>query len=254
MLDAGFEVLRFRAPVIVALLVLLHGPFFVASQLMSRIGGDGLGTWMLARHLWRALDGAPLTDADWWTLSAILVGLFGEMVFAVGLALLMRHWLGGDDPTATTVARSVVRRAPTIVVAWLIALVLKAVALALCGVGLIVAIPVLSLLGPVVAFEDGGPGRALRRTRQLGNSASSKALFISVTMGLLTLLIAAGLDVGQSVAVTNVEQFSTIMGIAVSLLLVVARCGATALLYLDVRVRSEGLDLALRAPDALGRP
>ena len=50
----------------------------------------------------------------------------------------------------------------------------------------------------------------------------------------------------------DVEQFTTVMGVVVTLVLLVARTSAMVLFYLDIRVRTEGLDLALRAPEALG--
>lgn len=253
-LDSGFEVLRFRAATIIALLAILHGPFFIASQLISWFLADHLGVWSVVRNVWNGRNGDfVLTPAEQWACIAGLVSLLGEMLFAVGLAALMREWLVGADPAPLPIVKEVARRLPTILGAWLLALVCKAIGAAFCLVGLVIAVPLFSILAPVIAFEPGGPLRAFNRTRRLVNRASNKALFLTSTMALLSLLISWSIALGGNVAITHFEEFSTIMGVAVTLLLVVARSASTALLYLDIRVRTEGLDLALRAPDTLGR-
>ena len=72
-------------------------------------------------------------------------------------------------------------------------------------------------------------------------------LFVVCVLGALWTLRA-----GAAGGIGDVEQFTTVMGVVVTLVLLVARTSAMVLFYLDIRVRTEGLDLALRAPEALG--
>jgi len=248
--------MRFRAKTIAILLVVLHGPFYVASVVLLRQAGDVSWPTLLLSRLWNSssLDALP-RSSQIWIAGSTLSGLFGEMLFAVALAALMRGWLEGRDPSAGDVIRRTLRRLPGILLVWIVALVIKAIGAALCLVGLLLVVPQLSILAPVVAFEGSGSFRmlsALGRSRQLANRSASRALFLTLMAPALSALVSWGISAGDQLGITRFEQLSTIMGIAASLLLVVARGATMTLLYLDIRVRTEGLDLAIRAPEALG--
>jgi hypothetical protein len=254
-LDAGFEVLRFRAKTIAILLVVLHGPFYVASVVLLRQADDVSWPALLLSRLWtgRSLGDLPTNDLGWIAGSTVCA-LFGEMLFAVALATLIRGWLEGADPGPRAMVIATLRRFPAILAVWLLALVLKAIGGALCAVGLLLVVPYLSILGPVVAFEPGGIGHWVARSRELVTRAAPRALFLTLMAPVLSGLVSWGIEAGDALGITRFEQFSTIMGIAASMLLLVARCSTMTLFYLDIRVRTEGLDLALRAPRALGSP
>lgn len=252
-LDAGFEVLRFRAKVIAILLVVLHGPFYAASVILVRQADDVSWPALLISRLWSGTTRDVGTTADYaWIGGSWASALFGEMLFAVALASLIRAWLEGRDPGAPELLRATLRRLPAIAAVWVIALIMKSFAAALCGVGILLVVPYLSILAPVVAFEPGGPFTWLGRSRHLVGRAAGKALFLTLMAPALSLLVSWGLSAGQQLGIASVDEVTTVMGIAASLLLVVARCSAMALFYIDIRVRTEGLDLAIRAPDALG--
>lgn len=254
-LDAGFEVLRFRAGTVAALVVVLHGPFLAAAYLLGR-AADGLTLW---RWLLRQLDLVGTTSASGsadgsivYAAASALTLLAGEMVVGVAIASLIRAWMEGRDPAAPEILLSTARRLPVILASWLAALASKTLGAALCLVGLLLVVPPLSLAAPVLAFERAGPVNALVRSRTLTSRNSGAALFITLMAPALSLSLFGVLRLGDLMAITAFEQFAQAMAMAVMLVLLVARASASTLLYLDIRVRTEGLDLAMRAPHALG--
>lgn len=252
-LDAGFEVVRFRGRTIAILLAVLHGPFLAASLWMTHQSGNGWFSTLIVRRLWEGprFELAASTET-WWLAGSLACSMFGEMLFGVGLATLVRHWLEGTDASAATVLRATGRRLPVIGLAWLAALVVKAMGLLICGVGLLLVLPHLSILAPVMAFERGNVVSWIRRSRQLVNRSAERALFLTVMAPLLSFGLLWSLERGAGQGFGDLQQFTTGMGVVVTLVLVVARTSAMVLYYLDIRVRTEGLDLALRAPETLG--
>jgi len=255
LLDAGFEVLRFRPGAIATLLVVLYGPFLVAALWMMDRAGNGWFPVLSLASLRRLLDDATSGGSEelWWAAGATGATLVGEMLFAFALATLVRHWLDGDDIGVRSVLRTTARRLPGLAAAWIAALVLKLLGAALCLVGLVVFVPRLSLLAPVMAFEHRSPTKALGRSGELVARTSDRALFLVAIAPVLSFALPWALQAGADQGFHAVEQFSTVMGIAASLILLVARSATMTLFYVDIRVRTEGLDLALRAPAALER-
>lgn len=252
-LDAGFEIIRYRAGRIAVLLAVLHGPFFAASLWMTHQSGNGWFSLLIIRRLWDGPRFELAASAEvWWLTGSLACSLLGEMLFGVGLSTLVRHWVEGTDATAGSVLRTTGRRLPVILSVWLVALVVKAAGLALCGVGILLVLPHLSILAQVMSFERGNVASWISRSRQLVNRASERALFLTLMAPLLSFGALWTLRAGAAGGIGDVEQFTTVMGVVVTLVLLVARTSAMVLFYLDIRVRTEGLDLALRAPDALG--
>ena len=103
-----------------------------------------------------------------------------------------------------------------------------------------------------MSFWCGAWGPWISRSRQLVNRASERALFLTLMAPLLSFGALWTLRAGAVGGIGDVEQFPTVRWVVVTLVLLVARTSAMVLFYLDIRVRTEGLDLALRAPEALG--
>ena len=184
---AGFEIIRYRAGRIAVLLAVLHGPFFAASLWMTHQSGNGWFSLLIIRRLWDGPRFELAASAEvWWLTGSLACSLLGEMLFGVGLSTLVRHWVEGTDATAGSVLRTTGRRLPVILSVWLVALVVKAAGLALCGVGILLVLPHLSILAQVMSFERGNVASWISRSRQLVNRASERALFLTLMAPLLS--------------------------------------------------------------------
>ena len=118
----------------------------------------------------------------------------------------------------------------------------------------------LSLVTPVVVLENASPGRALARSWRLVNRSFWRVFGITLLAGLIvaiaggilqlpfTLLgAAAGSGIGGTVILV-------IGAIAAGTVTRPITAGVTVLLYVDMRMRKEGLDLALRTASGTGQP
>ena len=118
----------------------------------------------------------------------------------------------------------------------------------------------LSLVTPVVVLENASPGRALARSWRLVNRSFWRVFGITLLAGLIvaiaggilqlpfTLLgAAAGSGIGATVILV-------IGAIAAGTVTRPITAGVTVLLYVDMRMRKEGLDLALRTASGTGQP
>jgi hypothetical protein len=122
----------------------------------------------------------------------------------------------------------------------------------------------LSLVTPVVVLEGAGPGRALARSWQLVRRSFWRvfgilllaALIVAIAGGILQIpftVIGAVLAShgGISIGGTIIGAIGAIAAGAVTRPIT---AGVTVLLYVDMRMRKEGLDLALRSATGTGAP
>ena len=118
----------------------------------------------------------------------------------------------------------------------------------------------LSLVTPIVVLENASPGRALARSWRLVQRSFWRVFGITLLAGLIvsiaggilqlpfTLLgAAAGSGAGGTVILV-------IGAIAAGTVTRPITAGVTVLLYVDMRMRKEGLDLALRTASGTGQP
>ncbi len=118
----------------------------------------------------------------------------------------------------------------------------------------------LSLVTPVVVLENASPGRALARSWRLVNRSFWRVFGITLLAGLIVAIAggilqlpftilgaAAGSGIGGTVILV-------IGAIAAGTVTRPITAGVTVLLYVDMRMRKEGLDLALRTASGTGQP
>ena len=176
------------------------------------------------------------------------------MLLGVAIGFLVSGWLVGADPTPADAFRFLRSRLGVALGAFVVALLLKVAGLVACGVGILFAVPVLSVLAPVVAAEGLGIVESVRRTirlarRRLGAVfgvgvlwAVSSSLVSAAAAGAAALVgeLATGSTDGAEIAVQAVNVIGTVV-------LTVVQVAVTVLVYVDLRVRTEGLDLELES-------
>jgi hypothetical protein len=146
-------------------------------------------------------------------------------------------------------------------VAWFVALLLKALSIAACGVGLVVVVPMFVVLSPVVAVEGLGPLASIGRSWRLSTRRRAGTMILLVIASFL-LTIAFQLIVGLIGAVIQGQVIGDaawgwivlgVLSVAFQLFVVPLQACWAALAYLDLRVRSEGVDLEMEAADVFDR-
>lgn len=196
----------------------------------------------------------------------VVAGVQGERISAAEAWRAARPRLG--SLLAATVLVLLVGLSPTVLLGLLL---LLAVALsAPLGVYLAIGIPGffvavlltvwmvtrLSLVTPVVVVEGAGPVRALGRSWRLVRRSFWRVFGILLLAGIIVTVAAGILQVpfsvvgtisahggGTHLAATIISVIGTILAGTVTRPIAV---GVTVLLYVDMRMRKEGLDLALR--------
>jgi hypothetical protein len=147
------------------------------------------------------------------------------------------------------------RRTPVLVAATLLALPIKGLGLLACGIGAVIPISLLMVLSAVIAAESVGPVAAIRRSWRL-SSRRLGAMIALVVAGVLVTVVVQGILLIIGAIVLAIWQSADWVWVALGAvsvviqLLITPLCGAWAsLAYLDLRVRTEGLDLELESTE-----
>lgn len=256
LLDGGFEVLRFRFGTVVLVATAILVPFVVVPQVVAILTGttsDRFSPWSLL---------GPVSGDAEESAALVVVSLGGAslatMLLGVGVAHLVGSWLVGEDPGPADTLRFVLRRSPVAVAAWALALMVKGATLLTCGVLTVLAVPALQCLSPVVAAEPVGAAAAVGRALRLGRRRFGRLLLVSGLWALAFALVigivwlAGALIQFQAGGGDSLGPWLSSIRVAVTMALIVVQSAVTALVYVDLRVRTEGLDMELQTRERFG--
>ncbi|HEY1616371.1 MAG TPA: glycerophosphoryl diester phosphodiesterase membrane domain-containing protein [Streptosporangiaceae bacterium] len=207
-------------------------------------------TGMLTAVIGRGALGRRLGIGEAWALARPRIGAIIGVTLLVFLIIIVA-WL---PLTIITIALAALHLGPLAAIVGILG------GLAMIGLTVILWTR-LSLVTPVVVLERLSPVAALRRSWQLSNNSFWR-LFGILLLTLLIVLVAGFIlklpfDIVQALAgggFSSISVTSSVAGIIVSAIgtIVVGAltrpvtAGVTVLLYVDMRMRKEGLDLALR--------
>jgi hypothetical protein len=113
-------------------------------------------------------------------------------------------------------------------------------------------------VAPIVGVEGGGPVEVVRRSVRLVRNRYFPTLGLALLMGLVSFLLANALSaLPQALALwvgfDDGWPLLALGSIVSEIIVLPFVAAATVLLYFDLRVRTEGLDLELTAVDVLDR-
>lgn len=251
-LDGGFAIVRARSSLLLGISAVFIVPLSVLSAYLQRdlITTDGSE---LFNDPWLFQSTAP---GGGWT--AFVVGFLArslvQSVVAVAIGLLIAAWYSDREAELTDVLKWLSRRAHVILAAWFLTHLLQGLGLVGAVVGALVVAVFTTVVAPVVAVEQAGPIEAIRRSFSLvsGRFGTVLAFFalsgllaelLGLVLGLLPTLLGFVLTIGGGWVLVAVG--SVIAGIVSTTFL----AAATVALYLDLRVRREGIDIQLLIPD-----
>ena len=176
----------------------------------------------------------------------VLSGLALSLVTGA-VAALMRGWLADTAPTAGDALRASLRCAPALIGAWFIVHLAEALAAVMLLLPLLLVMPLFLATAPAIVFERLGAWAGVRRSWRLGTAQYGAVLAAAILTAIVSSVLTLALS-GLSVAFSFLSFAWVIDAVcrAASGLVTVPFVGAAAtLVYLDVRIRSEGLDLEL---------
>lgn len=252
LLDGSFAVLRQRARVIVGIVAGLVLPVALLQAWASR---DDLGGSSFSDLLSDPAAGTGATSpfAAYDLLFFVTRGLGLAVTAAGGVAVsrVVVGWLDGQDLSAFDALRFTGRRLPALAGSFVIVHALEGIGFLLLGIPGLAAILLCSLTSPVLAVEGLGPVASVRRSVELVRRRPGPLI------GLTLLLVAVQYGVSQAVGALpgavavfvgpdRAWPLLAASNTLTSLILVPVTGAAMCLSYLDLRYRTEGLDLARR--------
>jgi hypothetical protein len=260
LLDGSFTALRQRPGTLLAVVAVVVLPFSFLEGYLSRgiLGGVGLNELMEDPTLLgtgapdAVLGVSPLVYLlDWIQLA----------VAGVPVALVVGGWLHGEDTGTVQALTFTVRRSWAIATAFVLIHVAELAGLALLVLPGLFAVLVFSLTSPVLALEPHlGPVAAMARSARLARRRLGSVIAVVV----LTALVGYGVSnavellpglVSVFIGTERAWPLVAVSAMLSSLLVVPFTAGVMCLLYLDIRFRTEGLDLEVRARQLdVGRP
>jgi hypothetical protein len=258
LLDGAFTVLKASPANLLAVTALFVIPIQLVTAWLQR---DALAAFDLGAILAgdeAALDAAAEDDAG---TGATVVSLLGSSVAlafvcaATTALVLARH--RGQDPSLGDLLRVVVRRGPALLVAWTVVHLAQAVGLLALGVGALVAMALFLVTSPAVVAEDLGPLAAMGRSYRLTRRRFWPSLGIALLTGVVAFLFDQALSSAPVLLAGIVGTdgpgwvLLAVGGVMSSIITTPVVAAATTLFYLDLRVRTEGLDLEVVAATVL---
>jgi hypothetical protein len=174
------------------------------------------------------------------------------MFVAAAVARLMGAWTTGEDLAAGQLLRSVGSRWWVILVAYTLVHLVELFGAVSCYIGSVAAMAFFSLTAPVIGAEGLGPIKAMQRSARLVGSRFWPVLGINILIAVVDLLLSTALGgLPQLLAAWFGLDVAWLLLAAGNIIAAVITtpfvAAATVLLYLDLRVRSEGLDIELSA-------
>lgn len=248
-IDGGIATIKVAPATVLGITAALVLPAQVLSAIVLRDRLLGSGAAGALRTLLRllftdSLDTTLPEAADYWLLVLQSIEL---VLVTSAVTLLVLSWYERRTMPARAVLTATLRRSPALVAGWVLVHLLELAS------GLALVIPAALVMAlctpvtPVITAERLGPIRALRRSWQLARTRYGAVLGVGLLIGLVDLVVAFALS-GIGVVVRPLSWSWIVdqaLGGVASLVTTAFVAAATTLLYIDLRVRAEGLDLEL---------
>ncbi len=254
-LDGGFAILK-RAP---ATVIGLTAAFVVPVQALGAWFNRGTSGLDLGAAFAQS-DTSFQIDTSVASGSATLVLQIGPMIalvfVAAGLAKLVSAWHVGHDLTLRQLLRGSVTSAGPLLVAWLFVHLLELGSVIGFGILPLAVMTWFLVTAPVIGAERLGPIQAMRRSARLVHRRFWMVLGVALLSGLVEWLFETAIGLLPSLLslLLGTDGIAWVLpaavGILTQLITTPVVAGITVLIYLDLRVRTEALDLELEAIEA----
>jgi hypothetical protein len=210
---------------------------------------DTLADRGLAGSLSSVLSSNDSSNSGFTAATVLLIVASGLVLSLItgAVAHLISSWYAGKAPTAGDAIKVSLHRAPALIGAWfLVHLAEGAAAIALIVPALFV-MPLFLVTAPAIVVEGLGPWAGVRRSWQLTRVRYGAILGAGILIAIVSTVLTIALS-GLGLAF-SFFSWGWIIDVACrgasSLVTEPFVAAATMLVYLDLRIRAEGLDLEL---------
>jgi hypothetical protein len=258
LLDGAFGALRQRPRTIVTIVAGLVIPLSLLRGWMVR---DDLGGASLLDLINDPTIAEEVSESssvyDLYAGIGQLLDLYVTAIAGVAVSWIIYGWFQGRDPTARQTAVFTARRMGAISVAFVVIHLLQLIGMVFLIIPGLILIVLSALTSPVLAIEDLGPVESMRRSWALVRQRPGPVLGI--------ILLLAGVDYGVSTAIGVLPETGALLlsldqawplislsNLLSSIILIPVNGAAMCLVYLDIRFRTEGLDLRRRIEAEFG--
>ena len=260
-LDGGFAVVKARPRRILAITAAFVVPTHLLAAFLQRDATGGLGVADFFTEDPTVFN--EQTNAD--PTGQIVAGLLLTLIPAVALvcvaaavAHLVAQWTMGRDAPAGEMLGVVGRRWWPLLGSFVLVKLAEAAGLLGCYLGILFIMPLFVSVAPIIGVEGGGPVEAVKRSVRLTRARYFPTLGIALLMGLVAWLLGNALSalpqaLAAWVGFENGWPLLALGSIASQIVVLPFVASATVLLYFDLRVRTEGLDIEMSAIDLFDR-
>jgi hypothetical protein len=244
-LDGGIAVIK-AAP---RTIFVIAGCFVIPLELVTAyVQRDSLADEGLVGAVSNALSSDTSNTSI--TVASVLLIIASGLVLSLitgAVAHLISSWYADANPSAGDAIKASVRRAPALFGAWVLVHLAEWAALFALVLPALFLMPMFLVVSPAIVIEGLGPWRGVRRSWQLTRAP----YFTILAAGILIAIVSSVLTVALSGLGVAFSFFSfgwivdVICRAASSLVTEPFVAAATTLVYFDLRIRTEGLDLEL---------
>jgi hypothetical protein len=254
-LDGAFNVVKLRPRTVMGLTAVLVLPVQLLAAYASR--GQLGSTFDLSANasIMGALDNSTTGWAD---IVFMYVALLPLPFVGAFIGRMVAGWYAGIDESPRELLRALAPRIPALLGAWTIIHLIETPAALACGVPVLFVFPLVLTVAPAIGVEDLGAVAGIKRGWRLGTRrywacfwVASVSVMVSFVLGISFGLIPTLL--ADAVGGTWGWLLLALGTGLTELIVTPFVAAAAALAYLDARIRTEGLDLELRAVEVFGK-
>lgn len=259
LIDGAFAALRQRPRTLIAVVAGLVVPIAIAEGYLTRNALGGATLEQMINDPTVANEVSTQSPFGREALITYLLDWFLMAVAGVPVSRVVAGWVTGQDVSARQALAFTARRWWVILAAFVLNHLAQTIGFALFIVPGAIAVVLFALTSPVIAVEELGPIAALKRSAELvrrrkatvvGGVAMTAAVAYGVSnaVSLLPTMVALVFGPDKTWPLVSAAALMT------SIILVPFTSAAMCLVYLDIRFRTEGLDLELRSWSVLKAP
>ena len=245
-LDGGIAVLKAAPRSVLVIAATFVLPYELVAAWVQR---DTLADRGLAGAFTAATSNSDSNNVNFTIASFVLIAVAGVVLSLVtgAIAHLLSAWFADRPASALDGLRASLRRAPALAGAWVIVHLVEYPAAVAGLVPGVLFMAMFLVTAPAIVIEGLGPWAGIRRSWRLVRTRYGAVLGAGVLIAIVSFALSIALS-GLSLAFSFFSWgwiIDVICRGASSLVTVPFVAAATTLVYLDLRIRAEGLDLEL---------